>query len=237
MKPVLILQHLTSDGPAYLARWLAEQGLPFETVDGQTGALPPDTLAHHGALAILGGEMGANDDLPMLRRAEELVRQAVRDGVPTLGHCLGGQLMARALGGTVSVATQAEIGWQAMQVLPVAQAVAWFGPEVAQTVFQWHFDRFEPPPGAITLATSPACAHQAFALGPHLAMQFHVELDSDKLERWSREDTARLESAAAGNATVQTGAEMRAAAAIQLPQQQALAQRIYTRWMASAAAR
>jgi GMP synthase-like glutamine amidotransferase len=236
MKPVLILQHLSTDGPAYLARWLAEQGVPFDVLNADAGELPPATLQNHGALAILGGEMSANDDLPALRAAEELFRLAVRDGVPTLGHCLGGQLMARALGARVAPAAAPEIGWHALQTLPQTLARDWFGDAPDHTVFQWHYDSFRLPPGATLLARSDACAHQAFAIGPHLAMQFHVELDEDKLNRWSREDGLQV-VAAAGHASVQGGPAMRADAALHLAAQQALAARIYSRWLALAGAR
>lgn len=236
MKPVLILQHLSTDGPAFLADWLRSQGLPFVVSNAETGAWPPPTLQGYGALAILGGEMSANDDLPALRGAEALFRDALREGVPTLGHCLGSQLMARALGATVAPATMPEIGWQTTQGLPNETARECFGSAAEHMVFQWHYDSFQLPPGATLLARSAACAHQAFAIGPHLALQFHVELDEEKLLRWSWEASDRLPEAA-GHGSVQTGAEMRADAARHLAVQQALAARIYARWVALAAAR
>jgi len=236
MKPVLILQHLGADGPAFLAHWLAAQGVPFELVDAESGTLPPPTLQHHGALAILGGEMGANDELPALRAAEALFRQALREGVPTLGHCLGGQLMARALGAPVAPAAEPEIGWQTIEVLAGTDAEAWLGAAGEQCVFQWHYDAFQLPPGATRLARSAACEQQAFAIGPHLAMQFHVELDAEKLARWSLDDGPRYR-AVLGRGSVQSGAGMRAAAPARLAAQQALAARIYARWLAAAVAR
>jgi len=233
MKPILILQHLDGDGPAYLGQWLGQRGIGFEVRNQQSGALPPATLDGFGALAILGGEMGANDPLPALRQAEQLFLQAVRDGIPTLGHCLGGQLMARALGATVGPSPAPEIGWQPLQVLDDALAAAWFGPHAPEpTVFHWHFDAFALPAGARLLARSAACPHQAFALGPHLAMQWHVELDDEKLQRWSHETSPRFEQACAQHPrTAQTGAQMRAQGAQALSQQQALADHIYGRWL------
>ena len=99
MKPVLILQHLSSDGPAYLGTWLRRQGLPHRGAQhrGRPG-LSRRTWTAYAALAILGGEMSANDPLPSLRRAELLILDAMARGRPVIGHCLGGQLMARALG-------------------------------------------------------------------------------------------------------------------------------------------
>lgn len=232
-RPVLILQHLGSDGPAYLASWLRAQGVPFEVRNSEAGEPFPEHIDGWRALALLGGEMSANDDLPSLRRAEELVRQAVAAGVPTLGHCLGGQLMARALGAGVGPSPAPEIGWQPMTVADDDEARAWFGCPGPQVVFQWHFEAFELPRGARALAGSGACRHQAFALGPHLALQFHLEVDDEKLQRWSREDDPRF-VAALHRATVQDGASMRADAVRHLPLQQRLADRVYARWLSAA---
>ncbi len=232
MQPVLILQNLSADGPAYLATWLREQGVPFDVRNAEAGDLYPEHIDGYSALAILGGEMSANDPLLSLRQAEALVLQAARDGVPTLGHCLGGQLMARALGGQVGDSPEPEVGWQTLDVLPHPEAAAWFGAAPTQAVFHWHFESFSLPPGAQLLASTAACPHQAFALGPHLAMQFHLELDAEKLARWSQEQDSRYRGAAALHPrTVHSGLAMRAGSSAELATQQALARRIYQRWL------
>lgn len=234
-----MLQHQSADGPAFLARWLADEGLAADVRNTEAGDVYPPSVARHAALAILGGEMGANDPLPSLRQAEALIREAVALGVPVLGHCLGGQLMARALGARVGPSPAPEIGWQPLQVDATPQALAWFGAAGPRHVFQWHHDAFELPPGAERLAGSAACPNQAFALGPHLAMQFHVEVDAEKLERWSR-DADRRDGAVPGVPgipTVQSGEAMRADAALHLAAQQALARRLYARWWRAAAVR
>lgn len=230
MKPVLILQHLGSDGPAYLGTWLAQQCLAFDVFDTEAGHGYPADLNGYGALAILGGEMSANDALPSLRQAERLFLQALTSGVPTLGHCLGGQLMARALGAPVTAAAVPEIGWQAVQVADTAAASAWFGPPGEHRVFGWHSETFALPAGAELLAGSAACPHQAFALGPHLAMQFHVEADAEKIDRWAQDADAQ-DDIDQRLPTVQGPATMRAGIATHLAGQQALADRIYTRWL------
>ena len=233
MKPVLVLQHQSADGPAYLARWLAAHGVPFELVDDEAGGVAPASLRGHSALAILGGEMSANDPLPGLRRAEALVREAVREGVPTIGHCLGAQLMARALGARVVAAPVPEIGWQPLQVSDLPAAADWLGAPGPRTVFQWHFESFELPRGALRLAASAACPNPAFALGPHLALQFHLEIDADKLQRWSQDSDARWDEALRLHPdSVQDGPAMRAGAALHLAAQQAMAERCYARWIA-----
>jgi GMP synthase (glutamine-hydrolysing) len=237
MKPVLVLQHLNTDGPAYLATWLQRQGLAVELRNTGAGQAFPATIDGCAALAILGGEMSANDELPALRQAEHLFLQALARGVPTLGHCLGGQLMARALGAAVTASPAAEIGWQAWTVLRHPDARAWFGAAPPHRVYQWHFEAFGLPPGAQLLATSAACAHQAFSIGPHLAMQFHVEADAEKIAFWGDEagEPALAALAAAHPGTVQGAGAMRDAQA--LAAQQALADHIYGHWLSLAATR
>lgn len=227
---VLILQHLTGDGPAYLGTWLQLRGVPCVVRSTEAGEAFPDTLAGFDALAILGGEMSANDPLPSLRQAEVLIREAAERGVPTLGHCLGGQLMARAWGAPVVTSPAPEIGWQPMHIAEHPLAQAWFGAREA-TVFHWHSESFELPAGATLLASTASCPHQAFALGPHLAMQFHIEVDAEKVNRWSAEPGPHVEAARAGHPTIQSGEAMRAGLARHLATHQRLADRIYTRWL------
>lgn len=236
MKPVLILQHLDADGPAYLDTWLRREERPFHLFNTQAGQQFPQSMQDYAALAVLGGEMSANDPLPSLRDAERLILEAMALGRPVLGHCLGGQLMARALGAQVMNSPQPEIGWHRMCMLPGPESASWFGEESEPIVFQWHYDAFALPEGARALASSDACACQAFALGPHLAMQFHVELDETKLRAWTGTHDERL-LAAAIVPTVQSGEEMLAGAVPHLQAQQRLADRIYGCWMQLAAGR
>lgn len=230
--PLLILQNLSADGPAYLAEWLTRHGLPFEVFDTEAGQCYPASIDGYRGLALLGGEMSANDDLPALRQAERLILQAMAAGVPVIGHCLGGQLMARALGAGVRPSPAPEIGWQPMRPAPGPTARAWFGATDVQTVFHWHTESFDLPPGAERLAGTDACPNQAFLIGGrHLAMQFHVELDNAKLRRWSASCDARFLALQGRHRTVQSGSAMRAQAAAALAAQQTLADRIYARWL------
>ena len=234
MKPVLILQHLSSDGPAYLGTWLERHGVPQRVFNSQAGDDFPEDLAPYGALAILGGEMSANDPLPSLRRAEALFLQAVASGVPTIGHCLGGQLMARALGAPVAASPAPEVGWQPLTVLESEVAQDRLGDPRPRRVLQWHREAFGLPEGATALANSPACLLQAFAIGPHLAMQWHVEVDAEKLGRWARDADAEYLESLAAPASTQDGTAMLRDMANCLGQQQAWADRIYGRWLALA---
>ena len=175
--------------------------------------------------------MSANDPLPALREAERLIGLGFETGVPVIGHCLGGQLMARVLGARVLRSPLPEVGWQPVQMLPGAEREAWFGPAPQQHFMHWHNEAFELPAGAVAVATNDACPVQAFAYGPHLGMQFHIEVDDEKLGRWSAsKDPAYLRDQQAHPATVHTGDAMRADTARWLRAQQRLADRVYARW-------
>jgi len=229
---VRVLQNLTPDGPGYLGRWLSAQGVAYDTFDTEAGQAYPEHITGYDALALLGGEMSANDDLPSLRQAERLILQAMEADVPVIGHCLGGQLMARALGARITRSPEPEIGWQTMTVAKTPPARAWFGEARALTVYHWHQESFALPAGAELLASTAACPNQAFAIGRHLAMQFHVEVDATKLATWSASrDPAYLRLQQAHPRTVQSGPTMRAQAAQALAAQQRLADRLYRRWL------
>ncbi|MCA0241075.1 MAG: type 1 glutamine amidotransferase [Proteobacteria bacterium] len=234
MKPVLILQHLSADGPAYFGDWLQRRGVPVERRNTEAGDAFPERIDAFSALAVLGGEMSANDPLPSLRRAEDLIRQAMAAGRPVIGHCLGGQLMARALGAPVTASPAPEVGWQAIDIADSDAARAWFGGRRQATAFQWHYEAFALPPGAQHLAGSAACPQQAFAIGPHLGMQFHVEIDAAKLQRWAADDGARWLAAQQQHpASVQGAAALRAGLDSELAAHQALADTVYAHWLSA----
>lgn len=232
MKPVLILQFMADDTPAYLGTWLQRAGLPADIRLAGVAHFP-ERLDGFRALALLGGPMSVNDDLPYLRDAERLIAAAMAAGVPVVGHCLGGQLMARTLGARVQASPAPEVGWHTMQCIASAPCDEWFGPDATQAVFHWHYEAFALPPQATLLASSPQCPHQAFALGPHLAMQFHVEVDVEKVGAWCDQPDAQYSSACRTEPTVHRPERIRAETAKFIERQQRLADRIYRRWIAS----
>lgn len=229
---VLVLQHTLEDGPGHLGTWLDRQGVVWQAPCAQAGQTYPDSLAGYCALAVLGGEWGANDARASLQHARALIRQADALGIPVLGHCLGGQLLARALGGEVCVAQRPEVGWLPMRHDGSALAQQWFGPEPEAVVYQWHYDTVSRlPNGARSLAHSSACAVQAFAVGPHLGMQFHIEITAQKIDDWLAHPGARYPDALLQHPdTVQDAPTMHLGTAIHLGASQRLAEQIYTRW-------
>ena len=140
------------------------------------GPVPEDPQAYSG-IVLMGGGMGVNDGLGWLNQEIGFVRQAADIGVPVIGHCLGAQILATALGGHVEKGPRMEIGWQRVQYEASPLVQEWLGEHVTEELFQWHQDMFLPPVGAQRLAYSDVSPNQAFVFdNRHFAMQFHLEM-------------------------------------------------------------
>ena len=179
--------------------------------------------------------MSANDPLPYFDDLLSRIQEAVAQDIPVIGHCLGGQLMARALGGTVQASEHMEIGWSDLEVIHTDGA-QWFGAEARLgamlPLFQWHGESFSIPPGAQWLVQGRYCAHQAFAVnGKHLAMQFHCEVDEAKVRTWLELDAAEL--CAGTSPGVQQAAQILPMLTEDIARSQAVADHIYRRWAQS----
>lgn len=232
MRPIAIFRHSPNEGPGYFATFLEAHGLSWELIPVDSGApIPPSAQAYSG-LAFMGGPMSVNDPLPWIGSACALIRDAVAHHIPVLGHCLGGQLMAKALGASVGPNPVKEIGWAAAQAADSPTATHWLGALAGQTVtvFEWHGETFALPQGAEALMGNAYCAHQMFALGPHLAMQCHVEMTPTMIDAWNGqwdEECAHLPP----QPSIQTPAQMGAELAQRLPQLHRLADQIYGVWI------
>ena len=111
MKPIAIFRHAPSEGPGYLADFLDARNLPWQLIRIDAGEPVPADARQFSGLVFMGGPMSVNDPLPWVESALTLIRDAVARDIPVLGHCLGGQLMTRALGGSVTKNAVKEIGW------------------------------------------------------------------------------------------------------------------------------
>jgi GMP synthase (glutamine-hydrolysing) len=231
MTPVLILQYFWQDGTGFFETHLRARGRPWRLVRLYDGEAAPDELTGYGGLAILGGPMSVNDELPQLRAGEKRVAEALRRGVPVLGHCLGGQLLAKVAGAAVTRAPQVEIGWSQIEATASPLARHWFGAE-RFPMFQWHNESFGLPPGAELIATGAHCRHQAYALGrQHIGMQFHCEMDESKVELWLDANGQAEIAQHAASPGVQTPVRIRERTPALLPQSQKVAAAIYDRWL------
>jgi GMP synthase (glutamine-hydrolysing) len=233
MKPIIIVQHVDNDGPCYFTEFLAGRGLAWQIVRADLGEALPTDLHVFSGYAILGGPMSANDPLPHLGQTMELVRQAIAADIPVIGHCLGGQLLARALGAAVTASPSAEIGWHTVASCSSAAARRWFAGAEQFTQFQWHHEAFALPTSAERLATSAHCPNQAFAVAnKHLAMQFHTEVDAAKIVDWLGPAGAVDIASVADAPGVQSIESIAARSTAVLADSQRIATAIYTAWCA-----
>lgn len=155
-------------------------------------ALPK--LKEISALIVLGGAMGANDDdkFPFLTEVKNLIRQTVANGIPYLGICLGGQLLAAAMGAKVVSNRWEELGTLPVELTAEGETDRLFtGISPQFHTFQWHHDSFDIPTDDVLLAASPACPHQAFRVGSCAwGLQFHPEVTPLIIADWCAWDKA-----------------------------------------------
>jgi GMP synthase-like glutamine amidotransferase len=229
MKPVVVVRTARSEGPAYFASYLERRSIAWDLVALDEGAPVPRDPRHFSGLVFMGGAMSVNDDLRWIARVLELIREAVRKDVPVLGHCLGGQLMSKALGGTVRASPYKEIGWGDVRVCDNGVAREWVGELQAFETFHWHGETFSIPPGATRVLENAHCPNQAFAIGKHFGMQCHVEMTEDLIRAWVRGGGDEIRAAHASPA-VQKPEEMERDMEARLQRLHEVADRIYERW-------
>ena len=229
MKPVAVFRVARSEGPGYFATYLERRSIPLQVVALDEGAPVPRDARRFSGLVFMGGPMSANDELPWIAPALELIRDAVRKDVPVLGHCLGGQLMARAFGGTVRANPVREIGWGEVRVADNALARKWLGELQGFESFHWHGETFSIPPGGTRVLEGTHCANQAFALGKHFGMQCHVEMTEELVRLWLRGGAGEM-CDAADSPGVQKPEEIQRNLEARLDALHAVADRIYDRW-------
>lgn len=184
MKPVVIFRHALTEGAGYLSSFLHQHGIPTELVKIDQQDPMPTSAQEFAGLVFMGGPMSVNDELPWIPKALALIQEAVAHDIPVLGHCLGGQLISKALGAEVTLNPVKEIGWGRVNVSKGDTAEKWFGDATAFDCFHWHGETFSLPNGAEHMLASSHCANQAYAIGPHLALQCHIEMTASMVQKW-----------------------------------------------------
>ncbi len=185
---ILVFQHVPYEPLGTLDPLLKEAGFRIRYVNFGREPESRPSLDGYEALIVLGGPMNSDqiDSYPNLLTEVEIIREAVSKNTSVLGICLGAQLLAKAIGGSVTRNETREIGWYDVALTQDGQndpVLSNFSP--VQRVFQWHEDGIRLPPAALQLATSDASAVQAFRYGEHAyGFQFHLEVDRSLVERW-----------------------------------------------------
>jgi GMP synthase (glutamine-hydrolysing) len=196
VKTALAIRHVAFEDLGSFAGVLARRGVAVRVLEAGTDDLAAVTPAEPDLLVVLGGPIGAYEeaDYPFVLDEVRLLERRLAAGRPTLGICLGAQMMARALGARVYKAPVKELGWGPIRLTGIGRASALRHLDAGLTpVLHWHGDTFDLPAGADLLASTEAVAHQAFAVGRHaLALQFHAEVTARGLEGWFIGHTAEI---------------------------------------------
>jgi len=229
MRPVAILRFTPTEGPGHFAEWLDARGIPRRVIAIDEGEPVPGTTDAFSGMALMGGPMSANDALPWIPPVLALLRSAVAADVPVIGHCLGGQLLAKALGAEVTRTPQPEIGWSEVTTTSAPEARRWFGRE-SFTTFQWHYEVFSLPPGALRVLTNVVNGEQAYALGKHIGLQSHLEMTRAMVETWCRTGAAELPAQTSG--AVQSRSDIVRDLDSRLRALVAVADGVYSHWAA-----
>lgn len=181
--------------------------MPWELVCLDEHLPVPEDLDAVSGLVFMGGDMSVNTPLSWIERELALAAKAYDVGIPMMGVCFGGQLISKALGGKVEKSPKGrEIGWHPLKRVEEGLGADWLVglPEIIPT-FHWHGETFDPPPGSTLLLENHCFHHQAFALGDHLGMQFHLEMTEEMVHGWIRAYRKQVEP---GAGCIQTIAEL-----------------------------
>jgi GMP synthase (glutamine-hydrolysing) len=185
---ILVFQHVPYEPLGTLDPLLKRAGFRIRYVNFGRNPESMPSLDGYEALIILGGPMNSDqiDAHPNLITEVEIIREAVSRDMSVLGICLGAQLLANALGGSVIRNATREIGWYDVALTSDGACDPVLSPFASgQQVFQWHEDGIQLPPGAVHLASSDASHVQAFRYGEHIyGFQFHLEVNQSLIERW-----------------------------------------------------
>ena len=230
IKPVIIFRFLAREGAGYLGDFLSAQNIPWQLHEIDEGKPAPASILGYSGMVLMGGPMSVNDDLPWIAPILALIREAIDNDIPVLGHCLGGQLISKALGATVIKNPIKEIGWGMVKVTQNEAAKNWFGSIQTFYAFHWHGETFSLPEGAIHLLASPYCQHQAWSIGKHIALQTHIEMTAEMVQKWCEEGAQELIESAASPA-VQQADTMQQELPLHIFFLQKVAKKVYTQWI------
>ena len=228
MKPIAIFQHDPLQRPGYLLEFLDELAIPSRVIRPSEGDDVPRLARLFSGIVLLGSDASVNDAAPWIGRELRLTGDTIACDVPVLGHCFGGQLMARALGATVQRNAFANIGWSSLRLTPAGRRI--FGNVTQVHAFNWHYESFAIPQGATRTLFGEHCLNKGFVFGKHLAFQGHFEVTEDIVRAWC--DTNAAELAKAHGPAAQDRAEIFMCLAERVAAVHVAARSAYAAWLA-----
>ena len=230
IKPVIIFRFLGREGAGFLGDFLTAQNIAWQLHEIDLGKPAPASILAYSGMVLMGGSMSVNDDLPWIASILGLIREAIDNDIPVLGHCLGGQLMSKALGAAVTKNAIKEIGWGKVTVSQNITAKQWFGDIDSFNAFHWHGETFALPAGAIHILASPYCQNQAWSIGKHLAFQTHIEMTTEMVQKWCEEGAEELLESA-DSIAVQPANVMQETLLVHVFFLNKVANQVYTQWI------
>jgi GMP synthase-like glutamine amidotransferase len=191
-----VIQQVPFEGPARIAEWATQRDWELTSTLALTEEYPSCEAIDF--LVVLGGPMDADDEVasPWLHVEKHYIAECIAAGHPVLGICLGAQIIAEVLGGTVKRNPEKEIGWHTIERTAFGESEPFFAqwPQCA-VVGQWHGDTFDLPGGLEPVYSSEACANQAFVFGRRVVgLQFHLEWSEESLGKLIEECQAELDA-------------------------------------------
>jgi len=229
MKLILIFRHIACEGPGYLGDYLTSRDIPFHIVCVDQGEEVPEDPTAFSGFVLMGGPMSVNDPDPWIEKELRLIRMAHQENIPVLGHCLGGQLISKALGGKIISNPVTEMGWHPVSGHENTCSQEWLKdlPEQFE-VFHWHGETFSLPDGAAPLLQSKFCKNQAFVIGKSLALQCHVEMKINMVQEWVEFYESKLPEP---SSSVQSREQMLENLEERIQNSKAIADVLYAKWL------
>jgi GMP synthase (glutamine-hydrolysing) len=228
-RSAIAIRHVVFEDLGLLSHVLDREGWNVSFCEAAVEDLSHQSIEHADLLIVLGGPIGVHeiDSYPFLAKEIALLERRLVKNRPTLGVCLGSQLMAKALGSTVFAGSVKEIGWGQVQ-LTAQGTESCLQPlsDAGAVVLHWHGDTFDLPSGALRLASNASYENQAFSYGRNaMGLQFHLEADPRQLEEWYVGHAVEL---AAAKVSIP---ELRAATSKRADGLSSRADRVFTRWL------
>ena len=229
MSPIWIFRHIACEGPGYLARFLDRIGLEYRIIAVDQKEPIPQSVNGASALVFMGGPMSVNDNEEWILQTLDLIRLAVKDNLPLLGHCLGGQLISKALGASVTQNPVREIGWHPVYKFENKHADAWLDEvEFPVELFHWHGETFALPEGVTPLLKSNYCQNQAYVKNNILALQCHIEMLPEMVIEWADTYPDQISEP---SESVQSKQQMTEKLAKRINTAQRVADYLYKKWL------